>query len=83
MTLEEENKVLRHLLAIAYGDLHCAANTYREVCCGDSLCGLCVYDLPAGSTYTECPGFYKDDCFRWYLSDEVSALIPIKEDKNE
>lgn len=80
MTLEEENKHLRRLLASAYSSLHYAANRYREVCCGDSLCGMCEYDLPDGAEYAECPGFYKDDCFRWYLSDEVSAFIPVKED---
>lgn len=79
MTLEEENKLLRRLLASAYGSLHHAVNVYRKECSGDSLCGLCAYDIPAGSTYAECPGFYKDDCFRWFLSDLVSALIPIKE----
>lgn len=83
MTLNEENRILRLLLASAYSSLHHAANVYREVCQGDSICGMCAYDNPAGSTYTECPGFYKDDCFRWYLSDEVSAFIPIEEDKNE
>lgn len=83
MTLEEENRILRLLLASAYGSLHYAANVYREECQGDSLCGMCAYDIPAGSTCTECPGFYKDDCFRWYLSDEASAFIPIKEDKSE
>ena len=83
MTLEEENKVLRRLLASAYGSLHDAVNVYREECSGVNLCGMCSYDYPAGSIHTECPGFYKDHCFRWYLSDEVSAFIPIKEDKNE
>lgn len=83
MTLEEENKLLRILLTSAYRALHHAVNVYREECSGTSLCVLCAYDLPAGSTYTECPGFYKDDCFRWYLSDKASAFIPIKEDKNE
>ena len=83
MTLEEENRILRLLLASAYGSLHHAANVYREECQGDSLCGMCAYDLNARLTCTECPGFYKDVCFRWYLSDEVSAFIPIKEGTSE
>ena len=83
MTLEEENKRLRCLLTSAYNSLHYAANRYREVCCGSFLCSMCSYCPPAGVEYAECPGFYKDDCFRWYLSDEASAFIPVKEVESE
>lgn len=83
MTLEEENRLLRNLLTSAYHALHATAIAYRKECSGKSLCGYCVYDSPDGAEYVECPGFYKDDCFRWYLSDKVSAIIPIKEDMNE
>lgn len=84
MTFEEENKLLRNLLTSAYRALHTVANAYREECSGKSLCAYCAYDPPARMDYPcECPGFYKDDCFRWYLSEKASAFIPIKEDKNE
>ena len=80
MTLEEENKLLRNLLTSAYHALHAVANAYREECSGESLCGYCAYDPPAGMDYPcECPGFYRSDCFRWYLADNVSSVIPIKE----
>lgn len=81
MTLEEENKLLRNLLTSAYHALHAVANAYRAECSGKSLCGYCAYDPPAGAEYVECPGFYKDDCFRWYLTDNVSSVIAIKEDE--
>lgn len=78
MTLEEENKLLRNLLTSAYYALHTVANAYRKECSGKSLCWLCSYDPPAGAENIECPGFYKDACFRWYLSDNASAFIPIR-----
>lgn len=81
MTLEEENKRLRCLLTSAYCALHTVANAYRKECFGKSLCAFCAYDPPDGMEYAECPGAYKDDCFRWYLTDNVSSVIPIKEDK--
>lgn len=84
MTLEEENKVLRNLLTSAYHALHIVAFAYRRECSGKSICWLCSYNPPAGMDYPiECPGFYKDYCFRWYLSDNVSAFIPIKEVESE
>ena len=44
----------------------------RETKCDDSVCGMCEYDGAyigqSGDWCNECPGFYKDDCFK--LSDE-------------
>ena len=45
--MENENDKLKELLAASYAALHTAVNVYREECCGDSLCGICAYDLPA------------------------------------
>lgn len=78
--MESENEKLKKLLATSYAALHAAANAYREECSGKSLCGFCAYDLPAGAEYAECPGFYKNECFRWQFADDVEKLIPIKED---
>ena len=78
--MENENDKLKELLAASYAALHTAVNVYREECCGDSLCGICAYDLPAGAEYAECPGFYKNECFRWQFADDVEKLIPIKEE---
>lgn len=43
-------------------------NEYRRETSGTDFCGMCEYDLPPagenGQT-AECPGFYKDDCFKW------------------
>lgn len=78
--MESENEKLKKLLAASYAALHTAANAYREECCGDSLCGICAYDLPDGDEYAECPGFYKNECFRWLFADDVEKLVPIKEE---
>ena len=52
----------------AISDLTWAVNEYRRLTTETDLCGLCKYDLPPagenGQTY-ECPGFWKDDCFKW------------------
>lgn len=52
----------------AISDLTLAVNEYRRLTTATDLCGLCKYDLPPagenGQTY-ECPGFCKDDCFKW------------------
>ena len=52
----------------AISDLTWAVNEYRRLTTETDLCGLCKYDLPPagenGKTY-ECPGFCKDDCFKW------------------
>lgn len=52
----------------AISDLTWAVNEYRRLTTETDLCGLCKYDLPPagenGQTY-ECPGFCKDDCFKW------------------
>ena len=43
-------------------------NEYRRETSGTDFCGLCEYDLPpAGENgqMAECPGFYRDDCFKW------------------
>ena len=43
-------------------------NEYRRETSGTDFCGLCQYDLPpAGENgqMAECPGFYRDDCFKW------------------
>lgn len=52
----------------AISDLTWAVNEYRRLTTETDLCGLCKYDLPPagenGQTY-ECPGFSKDDCFKW------------------
>ncbi len=62
--------------------LYTAANAYREECSGKSLCGFCAYDPPAGMEYPcECPGFYKNECFRWQFADDIEKLVPIKEEE--
>lgn len=52
----------------AISDLTWAVNEYRRLTTETDLCGLCKYDLPPagenGQIY-ECPGFYKDGCFKW------------------
>lgn len=57
----------------AISDLTWAVNEYRRLTTETDLCGLCKYDLPPagenGQTY-ECPGFYKDDCFKWHGQKE-------------
>ena len=79
--MESENEKLKKLLAASYAALHTAANAYREECSGKSLCGYCAYDPPAGMEYPcECPGFYKNECFRWLFADDVEKLVPIKEE---
>lgn len=54
-------------------DLTWAVNEYRRLTTETDLCGLCKYDLPPagenGQTY-ECPGFSKDDCFKWRGQEE-------------
>ena len=43
-------------------------NEYRRETSGTDFCGLCEYDMPpAGENgqMAECPGFYRDDCFKW------------------
>lgn len=52
----------------AVSDLTDMVNEYRRETSGTDFCGLCEYDLPpAGENgqMAECPGFYRDDCFKW------------------
>lgn len=53
------------------------ADAVRERHHDDTPCGLCEYDTPpAGECeqLNECPGFERDDCFKWRGQWEADAL---------
>ena len=66
--LQEELDRVKAERDAAVEDLTYVVNEYRRETIGTDFCGMCEYDLPPagenGQT-AECPGFYKDDCFKW------------------
>ena len=61
--LTKELTAKEELLKQAVEDMTVLANAIRE---GNTVetdcCGLCEYD---GLDWQECPGFTRDDCFKW------------------
>lgn len=67
-SMQEELDRVKAERDAAVSDLTDMVNEYRRETSGTDFCGLCEYDLPpAGENgqMAECPGFYRDDCFKW------------------
>ena len=75
----EENSELKRLLRESMSTMKVIADTYREEAGNDGICGLCEFDGAiqgeSGDWYPECPGFERDDCFKWKHAEEAMKLL--------
>jgi hypothetical protein len=68
LTARAEQAEAREKAAIA--DMKLIADNVRETHCDETCCFACKHDCDtsindSGEYNSECPGFYKDDCFEW------------------
>jgi hypothetical protein len=68
LTARAEQAEAREKAAIA--DMKLIADNVRETHCDETCCFACKHDCDtsindSGEYNSECPGFYRDDCFEW------------------
>jgi lysyl-tRNA synthetase class I len=68
LTARAEQAEAREKAAIA--DMKLIVDAVRETHCDETCCFACKHDCDtsindSGEYNSECPGFYRDDCFEW------------------